>query len=812
MSLSAEDGTSQGRRRQIMNLLTGTSQSSTSSTGAKPDQNVASINTNKGNTINTGTTEQSMIGNILEAQELEKKKQQWASWADGNFQRMKNAREPFDRQWYLNLAFYLGRQYIQPVSVPGQGFRLTSPRTPSHRVKLVVNKIRPAVRTECAKLTSSRPIPVVVPATNEEEDVSASRVAEALLTNQFVNADFEAEYRSAIFWSVVTGCGYIKDYWNKYAPDPLSLQEDKPPVGLGPEGSQPSLGKSKVNPAMGRISIERVTPFHVYVPDLMSERINDQPFLIHCMTQTPLWVKKNFPEASAAPDTKSTSTIMDASFMISKGREDVFDAVIVKEVWIKPGGHQDFPEGGMLTVINGKVVQAMMKWPLPFNEYPFHKIDGLPTGGYYSDSIIVDLIPLQKEYNRTKSQSIEIKNMMGKPKFLYAKGSVNIRQVNTEAGQGIPYIAGYDKPTILPGAEIPQSLGIELDRMTQEFDDLSGQHEISRGGTPNSAISSGTAIAFLQEQDDLKLNYQVSSIERGMEALGSQVLKFISTKWDTERIIRITGKDDAFESMVWKGSDLRGNHDVKVQTGSALPFSKAARQAMITEFMQNGWLPPEVGMDILQMGAFDKALNDMLIDKRQAQRENLKMAKMDEQVIAQKLTPPEGGATTEEGQPVDPQTGQLWAPQPPISVNSWDNHAVHVQFHNNYRKTQDFELLSDSHKQSFELHVQAHNLALQGAPMEGQLGQQPSGMPPEQQQAMMEQGQQPDPALAEQQAAQQAESQGAQDELAQQGTQAEQLRSQEVHELTLEDKKKKSALEQAILIKKLNESSQNNTK
>src|SRR5690606_3587437 len=142
-----------------------------------------------------------------------------------------------------------------------------------------------------------------------------------------------------------------------------------------------------------------------------------------------------------------------ASYLVTKGREDIFDAVMVKEMWIKPGGHEDFPEGGLLTIINGKIVQHREEWPVPFRDYPFHKIDGLPTGGFYSDSIIVDLIPLQKEYNRTKSQMIEIKNQMGKPKFLYPRGSINIRQVNTETGQGIPYIQGYEKPTVLPGVE-----------------------------------------------------------------------------------------------------------------------------------------------------------------------------------------------------------------------------------------------------------------------------------------------------------------------------------------------------------------------
>src|SRR5690242_16227541 len=94
----------------------------------------------------------------------------WASWVNTEFQKCKNARLPFERQWHLNLAFYSGKQYLSPINLPGQGFRLTSPKAPPWRVRMVINKIRTAARTECSKLTSSKPIPTVIPATTEDED------------------------------------------------------------------------------------------------------------------------------------------------------------------------------------------------------------------------------------------------------------------------------------------------------------------------------------------------------------------------------------------------------------------------------------------------------------------------------------------------------------------------------------------------------------------------------------------------------------------------------------------------------------------
>lgn len=665
---------------------------------------------------------------MLDELRMEEKKRAWASWGNEQFNRCKMARQPFENQWYLNLAFISGKHYIAPVAVPGGGMRLTPQRQPSWKAKLVINKIRTAVRTECSKLVSSRPIPVVVPSTNEDEDFTAARVAEQLLKNAFSNADFERTYRSWVWWGVACGNSFLKSYWSPNEDDPDLNQPTEPMVGmdgqpLTDESGEPVMQMPK--PVKGRIVTERITPFHVYVPDLLMEDLNKQPYIIHATTRSPAWVQRTF-GFKPTPDCRASSTILEASFIITKGAEEHLDACLVKEIWLKKDAHPDFPQGGILTIINDRVVQVRQEWPWPFPEYPFYKYDGIPTGGFYNDSIVVDLIPLNKEYNRTRSQMVEIKNLMMKPKLVYQQGSLNPRMINSDPGQAIPYKMGFQPPIHLPGVEIPASMQNELMNLSQDFDDISGQHEITRGNTPTS-VTSGTAISFLQEQDDAKLNYQVSSIEYAMEMLGKHYLRYVTQYWDSKRIIKITGTDNSFESIHFKGNDLRGNTDVKIQTGSALPFSKAARQAMLTEFMQNGWIDPSTGMEMLQMGGFEKAMDEILVDKKQAQRENMKMAKMNPQEVESLLKPP---MDPETGQPIlngqgvpEDEMGNPWMPTPPIPVNSWDNHEAHLHFHNQYRKTQDFELLDPVIKQGFEIHCQIHQLAMMGHPMIGQMGQ-----------------------------------------------------------------------------------------
>jgi hypothetical protein len=68
-------------------------------------------------------------------------------------------------------------------------------------------------------------------------------------------------------------------------------------------------------------------------------------------------------------------------------------------------------------------------------------------------------------------------------------------------------------------------------------------------------------------------------------------------------------------------------------------------------------------------------------------------------------------------------TGEMVpAPQPPvIEVHDWDNHAVHIEVHNRFRKSQTFELLPDAVKEEFQKHIALHQQALQAQQMQAMM-------------------------------------------------------------------------------------------
>lgn len=662
------------------------------------------------------------------------------SWIDEQYKFMRQARQQIEVEWYLNLAFYFGKQYVEPQSRGSAinsilGGRLVTPTAPPWRVRLTINRIRPIIRTELAKITSQKPTVTVVPSSSEDKDYFAAQAGEQIWDSIYREKKIRNVFKRACWWTLLTGCGFVKSWW-----DPNEMDS--------------------VNHTMGDFCYNPVTPFHILVPDLREEDLENQPYLIHIQTRSVDWVKLFYPQLqNVKPDTTEVNDLLEDAFMnliAGQQTDNRRKAVLVKEVWIKPNQIPQLPTGGLITVIGNKIVQFYDQWPYDHSQYPFAKIDHIPSGKFYSDSTIPDLRPLQKELNRTRSQVIEAKNSMAKPRIIAYKGSINAAMVTSQPGQIIFVTPGFELPQPMPMPPLPRYVAEEINRILADMNDISGQHEVSKGQAPP-GVTAATAISYLQEQDDSMIANTYDSVEDAIEKVAAQTLSYVKQYWDQPRVVKVVGIDGSFDAMTFLGADLGNNTDVRVEAGSALPQSKAAKQAFLMDLMKFGWIPPQQGLEVMDIGGLNKITDQIRVDAKQAQRENQKMAVVTQQMIDQYMqlqiqqaqidpntgmpTNPNYIAPTTDpmsGQPVDlaqqpqptsfdpnqPQGQQVVPPQPAVPqvlnpppivpVNTWDNHQVHIAKHNDYRKGQAFDQLPDLNKQLFEAHVQMHISALQG--------------------------------------------------------------------------------------------------
>lgn len=614
------------------------------------------------------------------------------SWGEGIFQRAKRMREPFDRQWYMNLAFYFGRQYVVWMNPSNQTVaRLYEPAAPSWRVRLVSNKCRPLIRNEVSKLTKEEPQAFVRPRGSDDDDLQAARAAEMISEYEMDELHYNRVLRKATFWMCLTGTSFIKDSYNPQAKDPSGVP--------------------------GRIVLEAVNSFHLYVLENQEEDIELQPVVCHAMAKTRDWVRDTF-DVDVMPDTNVSASLLEQRFLnaIGASQQTPDQYVMVKELWIKPC--KKYPEGGVLTYANGQFLQEVKGWPYQHQEYPFSKLDHIQTGRFWADSTLVDIIPLQREYNRTRSQIIEAKNRMSKPQLVAVRGSIDARKITSEPGLIIQYQPGFQKPEPLPLQSLPTYVIQEIDRVQKDIDDISGQYEIAKGRTPP-GVTAASAIAYLQEENDTKLSATTASMEEATEKVGRHVLHFVHDNWDQPRLVRVLGVNQTYEVDQFTQASIMGNTDFCVEAGSSAPRSRAARQAMLVELGTRGWISPPQVLKYMHLVETDRMYDESLADDRQVQRENDKMMNAQPQITI--------GA--------DPQTGMMMPQQVPpqsLPINEWDNDIAHITGHESYMKTQTFELADPQTQQLLVAHLLEHKQRYQMQQMAamGPPGMPPPGMPP----------------------------------------------------------------------------------
>jgi hypothetical protein len=489
-----------------------------------------------------------------------------------------------------------------------------------------------------------------------------------------------------------------------------------------------------------------VSPFHLFVPDLAEENLEAQPYIFNVYTKSEQWVKSTFGNVlpvDYVPAKVAATEIMDSAlFDIKSANTAKPDAVLVIEMWAKPNGCPWLPKGGLITIVDNEIVQyADNGIPYSHKMYPFAHTFSVPTGKFYRRSVIKPLIPIQRELNRTRSQIIHAKNLMAKPQMMYAEGSTDPKKITARAGIWIPIRPGFPMPQPVPIQPLPSYVLQEIQNLQADFEDISGQHQVSRG--QSGGVTAATAINYLQERDDSYLTTVFASIEAAVEKVAKQAISLFIQYVNTPRLIKTTGTDGAFDAAVLSGADIASGNDIRVESGSALPTSKSARQALITEWMKMGFIQPQEGLRILDMGMLKQYYNLLKVDENQAQRENLMLKRLTPEDVygfeqqwqqgvmngdPDKVVP---GQVDAEGNPIPLATPSV------IPVNDYDNHAVHIEIHNRFRKSQSFDVLPDEIRAQFQKHISMHESALQQKMMQDALMQQQMAAGPVEQQQQM---------------------------------------------------------------------------
>lgn len=689
------------------------------------------------------------------------------AWASNEFSRCKTAKTRKHRQWYLNMAFNFGHQWVDilesklPDSMAGKFKTKAAPPYVSRRT---VNRVRSFVRTEQSKFLSTLPTVSAVPATAEEEDIRAAYAAEQVWQSYTSKRSLRREYSKATWWKILTGNGFLKAWWDPTITDKSSGQP-------------------------GDIVYRSIAPFHIFVPDMREREVDDQPYIIQAQVKPLEWCKQMYGDElkgkGVKPSQLSANTLLDdAYFNLSDTPKSELDACVILEVWVKPGTTPMMPKGGLLILVEDCLVGAFMDG-MPYNhgEYPYTKIEHLSNDTFFADSPLIDLIELQKEYNESRTQISLAAKRMGNPQLLAQQGSIVPGRLTNEPGQIILYRPGTPMPQPMPLQPLPDYVIRLQETILMDMEDISGQHEVSKGQTP-AGVTAGTALAFLKETDDNYLTPQYQNVEDAFERIARQTLTLFQQFVDVGRKLKVVGADGAFDTALLEGADIAGATDIRVEPGSSIGQSMAAKRATVMDMFSIGILQdPNQALRLLEVGGAQKVLDTISVAEKKAQRENTKLKSLKAEELSQYINGELEQMVTQMSQMmnqeaqatggIDPVTGQIAPPVDPMQImqdpqtlamlqeqippmipaDDFDMHEVHIDVHNRYRMGQEYETLPDEIKEQFDKHVEMHKMLLQQVMMSqmmmggGMPGEEEQGAPGEDPNAAPD-GQAEDPAIA----------------------------------------------------------------
>lgn len=646
-----------------------------------------------------------------------------ADWVNENFSKAKSARTNKQTQWYENLSFIFGRHWINVL--PGNPQTAGMPffqqqRSPYYRKQRTINRLRSIQRTEHSKFLQSIPNINVVPSTSEDNDLRAAMAGEQVWQSISLGQNLRSEFSNAAWWMTTTGTGIIKTQWNQYKIDEVSGQQ-------------------------GCIEYGSITPFHLFVPDLRERKIEDQPFVTQAMVKPLSWAKQQYGEmvAGIEASTASASSILDETYLdLTRSNENKPDSVVVKETWIKPGVHPMLPDGGVVIMVEDVIVMMTETFPYNHGQYPFTIFSHIDTSTFYADSTLRDLIPLQKEYNESRTDISESARRSGRPQLLAPKGSIVPSKITNEPGLVIEYLPGGPPPQWAPPPPLPEYVVTIPDRVLADMEDLSGQHEVTQGQAP-AGVTAGTAINYLGEKDSAYLTAQYMNIEDGYARIAKQTLQLFVQYVDVPRSIKTIGPDQTYDVFMLKGADIKNGTDVRVERGSAVGESKAASDARLMDMWSLGIITdPNQMLHLLEIGGSQRILDLLDVARKKAARENSKMKALDPAQIEQaeamfaqmQQMMAQGGMAAPGLGPNQPQLdgmppadmpsdgpsesavlqteqqGPVGPPSPPpmIPVDDFDLHDIHIEEHNKYRMGQEYEMLPEPIKREFDKHVKGH--------------------------------------------------------------------------------------------------------
>lgn len=573
--------------------------------------------------------------------------------------------------WMTNIAYVLGFDSVYYDTTMRQYRPVGGPYRWPAKNRTHVNLMLPAIQNKLARLCKNPPRYEVAPKDNSQDAREEAHTGLNVLIEMWDRLSINEKRLILLMWTQQCGHAYLK----------VCYDDEKGRPIVDPSSGE-LLGYE------GDIRVDVVSAFEGF-SDPLAMTMDECKYFIHAKVRKLDYFKERYPERGHLVKEEGAwllslnyelriNNLNNIGPNTSGVQQQMQNAAIELAYYEKPSSKH--PKGRMSIIANGVVLQDKLE--LPTGEIPFVKFDDIPVAGkFYSECCVTHSRPMQDQYNRTRSRIADWVNKLLAGKYLAAKGhGLQPEALNDLSGEVLEYnnVPNCPPPTAVQVPSVPQYAFTEGETILKDFYSVWGLSEVSRGQLPSAGIPA-VGMQLLVEQDETRIGVEVEQHEHAYARLGTLLLKFAGQYYKSERPIKTKGVGGEYNISYYDGTSLPKDPDVKVIRGSTIPTSRALNRQEILNAYQQGLLgaPQDPATQqrvngMLEFGDANEIWKQYGIDKAQIARAV--------RMIENSEMPP---------------------------VHRYDNHALHIQELNDFRKAKE-ESLSTEQKQIIDSLLAEH--------------------------------------------------------------------------------------------------------
>jgi hypothetical protein len=544
-------------------------------------------------------------------------------WLNTEYRFLEKENEDRFRTIKHNLARYKGIQYQSQESRSGNRDREFE--RAKFSPKLVVNLLALAVENRVSRIVKFKPAVSILPANDEFQDKSSSKIAKQFLDYIQYAQKFEIKNEKTVRACQVAGEGYIDIIWDKDAgPVHPDFSDSKKQPMLDDRGGEVKGDDGK--PIMiddvvhvGEVKYKIRLPLHIMLEKAESFEDANYAFLIEKVKVAEL--RREYPDS--ASEIKSDD--IKKFYSVTK----LEDEKLVQEVIKITFQHKKtkYLPNGYWAVFTKDVLLEKGDFKYDHGDFTFERLPGWEIPGeQHALSFFEQTKSLNAAYNNLTNMIVRNQALVAAPKWFVPKGSVKLESLGNDIT--IAQFQGSQPPVLAQQNPTPGEVFKFRQEMKMEFMEQAKLGDVMRGEPPP-GIKAGVALQFLAEQEAQVANAEIVVYNEYLRRIADKTLKVAGQFYDKsdKRTIMVLGQNKSWCSMHFDPEHLARPYDIRIQNSSALPDSKAARTQYILDMAERfpTMFPQEMIVEMLDMGQADKYMDLASSATRAAEYENEKI-------------------------------------------------------------------------------------------------------------------------------------------------------------------------------------------